>query len=507
MKNISLSLYINYLFLSVIFLIFFNSPVYAKKTIAILPFDVLSKNPEYEQFGIGTMDTLSVALISIPDFVMINRSKLNSLMKEQSFQKSGFSDLNKSIEMGKLLGAEILITGTIQNFDNKFRITANFIEVKTGKIIQASKVTGANIFDLQDQLAEQLINLEDIKLTTDQRKEITNITKSTNNNLAFDFYTKGRTEYNKVLEILVSNKSATDLEELELLNKTLEYFNKAIETDPNYFLAIASKAQTQAILYSFLIQSKEYKNDSKAIEYLKQADENVELAYKISKNSGSIYKALAFVNYIKGADQQKTIDYSLKAIKYDPNDKEAYLWLSMSYYSTAYQAYNAKDYDKAIEANENTIKYIPSFTNAYYYLGLSYYAKKEINKAIINFERALSIVPNNQKVIGPLIKIYQEKADEYYKSSDFINLEKTYNSMLNYQDKNADLYNNLAIAYFMQKKYDLAQTSYEKAISLDSTKGNFYDNLALLYETKGDKEKADINYKKACELGNKVSCH
>lgn len=506
-KNINFKYHLKNIVLSAGFLVLLNSPAYAQKIIAVLPFEVLSQNPEYKQFGIGTMDTLSVSLTGINDFVMIDRGKLNNVMKEQSFQKSGFTDLKDSVKMGKLLGAEILVTGTIQSFENKFRITASFIEVQTGKIIQASKVTGNNIFELQDQLAEQLIQLGNVKLTKEQRKEISKVTKSTENTIAYDNYIQGTTiRFQIATSGLTRNiTNATESEIEEMFNKAFEYFDKAIEADKNYFLAYAAKAETQAMYYLFN-SDKKNADINKLNEYLNLADKNVEVASKLSNNSRSIYRSLAFVNFVSGNDIEKSIEYSLKALEYNPKDKEAKTWLSVEYFSNGLRLYRKSDYDKAIENFEKSVEILPSFTNAYYELGNAYRAKNQLNKAIINYEKSLSIIPDNAKVIKPLLIIYQEKANEYYKNSDFLNLEKTYSSMIKYNPKDADLYNNLAIAYFMQKKYSDAESSYNKAIEIDATKASFYDNLGLLYETKGEIEKAANFYKKACEMGNQASC-
>lgn len=453
------------------------------------------------------MDTLSVALTGISEFKMIDRGRMTSTIKEQAFQQSGLADLSQSVKLGKILGAEILVTGTIQNFDKKFRITASFIDIQTGKIVQASKVTGENIFDLQDQLADQIILLENIKLSNQQRQEITRITKSTINNQAFDNYTNGMTLLYKITNsgLIKDMTKASESEIQEMLDKGFEYFNKALEADNNYFLAYAAKAEIQAMYYLFN-SLKENADITKLNEYLEQADQNVQLAYKISRNSGSVYRSLAFVNYISGKDLNKSIEYSLMALNYNPNDKEAKTWLGLEYFSRGIRFFKQNEYDKAVNDFEKSVEIMPSFNNAYYELGKAYQATNEINKAIINYEKSLSLVPDNTKVTEPFLKIYQEKADQYYKASDFENLEKTYNLMIKYQPKSADLYNNLAIAYFMQKKFDLSEETYKKAIELNAVNGSFYDNLGLLYETKGEKDKADLSYKKACELGNKPSC-
>lgn len=485
----------------------FSTTAEAKKRIAILPFEVLSEKSEHKQFGIGTMDTLSVAMTSISDFVMIDRGRISKVIQEQSFQKSGFTDVNQSTSLGKIMGAEIIVTGSIQSFDNEFRITANFIEVETGKILKASKVTGNNIFQLQDKMADQLLQLENITLNETQRSEISKITNSTNNAKAFDYYTTGRTYYYKLLDYGLSSKGINETKEDYLNNHkmAMENFDKAISLDDKYFLAIASKSETQSLHYAFLASSGEG-NKEEIYKYLSEAKKNAELAFSLSKNSGVIYRAFALHSFMS-MNINKTIEYSKKAIEYNPNDEESYLWLSMSYYMEGYNFFEQNQLDNAIVSLNNCIKANPIFTNAYYKLGNIYEIKNDSELAIIYYKKALKIYPKNEEVKKDLISLYHKVAIDFYKKSNFVKVEETYKSIIEINPNDSDAYNNLASKYLMDKKFELAEEMYKKAINSDPKRSIFYQNLGLLYDTIKNTKEAQIYYKKACDLGNSDSCN
>ena len=62
-------------------------PAWAEKKISVLPFEILTQKEDMKQFGIGTMDSLTNALSNVPEFIMVDRGQLNTILKEQAFQK------------------------------------------------------------------------------------------------------------------------------------------------------------------------------------------------------------------------------------------------------------------------------------------------------------------------------------------------------------------------------------------------------------------------------------
>ncbi|MFN8672777.1 MAG: CsgG/HfaB family protein [Candidatus Sericytochromatia bacterium] len=498
----------SYFFINIAFL----SNAEAKKIIAVLPFEVLSDNTEYKQFGLGTTDSLSVALTTIPDFIMVERGKISSIIKEQGFQNSGFTDDKNSVKLGKILGAQVLVVGTIQVFEKQFRIVSSFIEVETGRILKAIKVTGSNIFDLQDKLAENLIENQNIMLSNDKKNEITKVTKATQNLEAYNYFTSGKTFYYNYIEHGFIRKTAYSLDTkqkmsnndiIDNLTKSIEYFNKALAIDNNYSLAYSAKAESELALASFYYFKLMDKNKKDEITNLfESAKKDAYKSLELNPLLPQTYRAIGTIKYYEKKIDE-AISYNLRALELNPNDGETLLWLSSSYFS---KAISEKDIDKKIESLQNAIKYNKNYLTAYKLLATYLNKKEKIDESETILEQALEIDPKDKDTIEDLKKIYYKKASLNFQNKNYLNTINYYKKILNFDNKNAELYSNLGINYFITKDYKNTEEMYKKAIELDPKNNTYYYNLAVLYDVIKEKDKAEEFYKKACDLGFKTVC-
>ena len=85
--------------------------------------------------------------------------QLEKLLNEQNLNNTNRFDQNTATKLGKLLGAEIIITGTYFEFYGNLRVDAKFIYVETGEIAFSVGVDGARekLFDLKNALANKII--------------------------------------------------------------------------------------------------------------------------------------------------------------------------------------------------------------------------------------------------------------------------------------------------------------------------------------------------------------
>ena len=90
---------------------------------------------------------------------MVDRQALEKLLTEQNLNNSKSFDQTTATKLGKLLGAEIIITGTYFEFFGSLRVDAKFINVETGEITYSVGVDGARekFFDLKKTLANMII--------------------------------------------------------------------------------------------------------------------------------------------------------------------------------------------------------------------------------------------------------------------------------------------------------------------------------------------------------------
>ena len=137
-----------------------NKLIDKPKIVAIIAFDNTSgKESEYGDLGGPLRDMLTTDLKSVQNLTMVDRQALEKLLNEQNLNNSKGFDQSTATKIGKLLGAEVIITGTYFEFFGSLRVDAKFINVETGEIAFSVGVDGARekFFDLQKTLANMIV--------------------------------------------------------------------------------------------------------------------------------------------------------------------------------------------------------------------------------------------------------------------------------------------------------------------------------------------------------------
>ena len=130
------------------------------KRVAIISFDNSSgKESEYGDLGGPLSEMLTTDLSSVKNLKIVDRQALEKLLNEQNLNNSKSFDQATATKLGKLLGVEIIITGTYFEFFGTLRVDAKFINVETGEIEFSVGVDGARekLIDLKKTLANLII--------------------------------------------------------------------------------------------------------------------------------------------------------------------------------------------------------------------------------------------------------------------------------------------------------------------------------------------------------------
>jgi len=101
------------------------------KTLAVLPLE--GKGISVQDSDILTQ-RLRSSLFNTDSFQLVERSIMEEILQEQGLQQSGCTDEECAVEVGRLLGVEIMVTGTIGKIGSSYAIDIRLIEVETGKI-------------------------------------------------------------------------------------------------------------------------------------------------------------------------------------------------------------------------------------------------------------------------------------------------------------------------------------------------------------------------------------
>ena len=142
------------------------------KRIAIIYFENSGGNPNLEKLKKGLADMLITDLSNINMLSIVERSQIENLIKEQKLNNSKSFDPSTASKLGKLLGAQIILTGGYFEMMGSLRLDARFIDVETGKILKSDGVDGqtSNFFKIQKQLAWKIINTLDVKVSPEEKK-------------------------------------------------------------------------------------------------------------------------------------------------------------------------------------------------------------------------------------------------------------------------------------------------------------------------------------------------
>jgi adenylate cyclase len=189
-----------------------------KPSIAVLPFQNISGDPEQEYFADGMVDDIITGLSRTKRIFVIARNS--------SFAYKGRSpDIR---QVGRELGVRYVLEGSVRRAASRMRIAGQLIDAQTGLHVWADRFEGdiADIFELQDQVTAKVVasivpNLELAEIERAGRKP-------TNNLEAYDYFLRGR----------LSTSRFT----VEDHTQALEYFYKAIALAPSFALAYARAA-------------------------------------------------------------------------------------------------------------------------------------------------------------------------------------------------------------------------------------------------------------------------
>ena len=194
------------------------------KSIAVLPFDNLSGDPQNAYFSEGVQDEILTRLAKIAELKVISRTST------QRF-KSAPEDLR---QIAQQLGVANILEGSVQKANDQVRVNVQLINALTDTHLWADtfdrKLT--DIFAVETEIAKTVADMLQAKLTGSEQHVIA--ARPTENSEAHQLYLKGRFFWNK--------RTGNDLK------KSIDYFEQAIAADPSYALAYAGVADGYVFL-------------------------------------------------------------------------------------------------------------------------------------------------------------------------------------------------------------------------------------------------------------------
>jgi TolB-like protein/class 3 adenylate cyclase len=263
-----------------------------KTSIAVLPFDNMSNDPEQEYFSNGISDDLITDLSKVPNFLVISRN-------------TSFAYRGKSLSIEQIaeeLDVRYVLEGSVQKANNLVRINAQLIDATTGHPLWAERYDGntSDIFALQDKITQKITTSLEVKLTDDEQNRLTQ--KGTNNIEAYEAFLKG----NDLANYLNMDPDG--------FAKSIPWFEKAIQLDPEFSRAYAALAESYVRGVIVGVHGK--LGISRRLAILR-AFNYLRISMKNPTNAS--YRNIARL-YINQRLHEKAVDHSARAIALDPNN-------------------------------------------------------------------------------------------------------------------------------------------------------------------------------------------
>jgi TolB-like protein/DNA-binding winged helix-turn-helix (wHTH) protein/Flp pilus assembly protein TadD len=363
-----------------------RSPVI--RSLAVLPLENLSHDPSQDYFADGMTDELITELGQISELRVISRT---SVMTYKGARKS-------LPQIARELNVETVVEGTVLRSGDQVRITAQLVQAPADKELWAQSYEGdvRQTLALQRQVARAIAEQIHIELTSHERDVLKNV-KAVNPD-AYEAYLKGRYFWNK--------RTADGMK------KAIDYFNQAIEKDPNYAQAYAGLTDSYALAgdwkYGVLAPKEAYPKAKaaavKAIELDNTLGEaHISLAYcldgfdwdfasagrefargiELSPGYATGYEWYGWHLASLGRNGEAVAEVQ-KAASLDP--------LSLIISSDlAEELLIAHRYDEATEQTRKTINMDSFFAPAHYVLGQAFVQKHMYQEAIAELQKAIEL--------------------------------------------------------------------------------------------------------------------
>jgi TolB-like protein len=342
----------------------------SNKSIAVLPFDNLSRDPDNAYFCEGVQDEILTRLAKVADLKVISRTST------QHFK----STPDNLPQIAKQLGVAHILEGSVQKANDQVRVNVQLINALTDAHLWADtydrKLT--DIFAVESEIAKAIADTLQAKLTG--REAATLSARPTENSAAHELYLKGRFFWNK--------RDTNDLQ------KALGYFQQASNEDPNYALAWSGIADVYVLLPLF--------GGANPADAYPKAKEAANKAVALDPNLAEPHAALGLIGNIFDFDFALSLREFEKAIAFNPNYATAHHWFGNSLLECI------GDFERSIVELKRALELDPLSMAINVDLGVSYYFAGQYQEGIAQTRKALDLDSNSYYAhynLGQLLEV------------------------------------------------------------------------------------------------------
>jgi len=320
--------------------------------VAVLPFENFSSDPEADYFSDGLTEELIAKLSMV--------SEINLISRWASMQYKGRAQ--DIVAIGNALGARYIVGGSVRRFHDSVRVTVQLVDIATNLQIWGSTYKGKldDVFDIQEQVAQQIVEALKLKLSFAERLSLTK--RNTLNAEAYDLYLRGQDQLYRLTK--------------RSIEYAIQLFEKAIELDSRYAAAYAGCSSAYGQMYQLISREERYRELAQELSFK---------ALMYDNNLAEAYRAMGLTYFLWGKLNEATASCT-KAVEIDPDDFIAYWTLGRIYFTEGKLA-------QALELFRRVAEIKPSFYVGYLDVAQSCVGLGRNEEAAAAYRRALEVMP------------------------------------------------------------------------------------------------------------------
>jgi len=374
------------------------------KSLAVLPFENLSNDPEQEFFAQGMTEQLITLLSKVRTIRVISKT---SAMQYRGKRKS-------MPEIARELGVEGIVSGSVVRFGGKVRITAQLIEGRADRYLWAESYSRdvSEVLEVQSEVAQAIVTQIRTTITSTERSQLA----------------ARRVADPKVNDLVMRGRYFADKYTTASLDKAAGYFEQAIAKDPNYAPAHAGLA------YLYWCRALANAPPREVMPKLKRAAER---ALQLDETLAEAHVSLAYALLYYGWDWPGGEKHLKRALELNPSAADAHLVyggylnalgrpqealaearaaevldpLSLPVQQMIlFALVGAREYNKAIDQFHRVLEREPNFPRGYLLASLAYTEMGQMDHAIEAIKKAIQLESSNTGQVI-MAHVYAAKGD------------------------------------------------------------------------------------------------
>lgn len=428
-----------------------------EKQIVVLPFENVGGDAANLAFCDGLMETLTSQLTQLEKF-------------QGSFWVVPASEVRtrgvtSPSEAHKVFGVNLVVSGGVQRFADRFRVTLNVIDVSdpdSPRQLKSSVIddSRANAAALQDEIIVRMAAMFGVELVPENRSMLA--AGNTENSQAYEFYLEGRGYLQRY-------------EREENIDSAISLFERTIKIDSLYALAYAGLGEAYVRKYRKTMDT----------QWIAPAVRNGKRAVELDDRLAPARVTLGMI-YRETGEYERAIVELKNVLAVDPTNAAACQEMATTYADAGMVADAESIYRKAIQLR-------PDYWGCYYSLGVLFWRNDRPDEAVEQFQRVIELTPDNMWGYNSLGAAYYnlDRLDEAHEM-----FGRSIAAQPNYR-----AYANLATLDYVAGRYAEAANMYEKALEKNSSSYVTWGSFAnACYWLPDRREEAYEHYRRAAVM-------